>query len=139
MIPIIAAASALNVLSALIGSSDSSSNINITKKSDTVTGSSGATDGSSLSASNSTTEDSATKSFLDYMKKSPAQRLRDAWLSAHHLTEDSLKSMSAGQREAIEKQIANDIKAQMQQQAQAKSTKLSTGTAGVATLLASSL
>lgn len=139
MIPIIAAAAALNALSGLIGSSDSSSNISITKKSDTVTSNASATDSSGLSASNSTSDDPAVKSFLDYMKKSPAQRLRDAWLSAHHLTEDQLKGMTASQREAIEKQMANDIKAQMQQQAQAKSTKLNNGTAGVASLLASSL
>lgn len=94
---------------------------------------------SSSSLQSSPAAESPEQKFLDYMHKPLAQRIRDAWLAAHHLTEDDLKNMSPSEREAIEKQMAADLKAQMQQQAQAKASKLPAGTAGVATLLASSL
>src|SRR5262249_17035508 len=76
---------------------------------------------------------------LDYMHKPLAERIRASWLAAHHLTEDDLKSMSASEREAIEKQMAADIKAQMQQQAQAKTPATTNTAPGLATLLSSSM
>jgi len=81
----------------------------------------------------------AVKSFLDYMKKPVEQRLRDAWLSSHNLTEKDLAAMSSADREAIEKQMAADIKSQMQQQAQAKATATSGTAPGLAKLLSASL
>ncbi len=42
--------------------------------------------------------DDPTKTFLDYMKKSVAERMRDAWLAAHNLSEEKLKQM--GRRNA---------------------------------------
>lgn len=56
--------------------------------------------------------------FLAYMEKSPAERMRDTWLKAHGLSEDDLKAMAPAEREAVEQQIAADIKAQMQEDAQ---------------------
>jgi len=92
--------------------------------------------GSSLASAG---EDGAVKNFLDYMKKPVAQRLRDAWLSSHNLTEKDLAAMSAADREAIEKQMAADLKSQMQQQAQAKATATSGTAPGLAKLLSASL
>lgn len=138
MIPILAGVAALNVLSGLIGS-ESSGNITITKQSDAASSNNASSGNGSLAASNSSNQDPAVKSFLDYMKKSPAERIRDAWLQAHHLTEDDLKNMSPAEREAIEKQMAADLKAQMQQQAQAKTPATANAAPGLAKLLSANL
>lgn len=81
--------------------------------------------------------------FLDYMKKTPAQRMVDAWLKQHNLTQEQLNAMPADQREAITKQMAADLKAQMQQdqvkqQEQARAGKPSAA-AGLATLIANAM
>lgn len=94
--------------------SGTSDNIKITAQ----PASSGVFASADSSASASASGDSgATKTFLDYMKKSVGERMRDAWLASHHLTEDQLKSMSASERDAIEKQMAADIKEEMKQKA----------------------
>lgn len=61
------------------------------------------------------------QAFLNYMKETPAQRLEDAWLASHHLTRKQLEAMSPAQRQAIEKQMAADIKEKLKQEAQKKS------------------
>lgn len=106
-----------------------SGNLTITKQSDSATASN-----SSAASSDAAPESTATKNFLDYMKKSVGQRMRDAWLASHHLTEEQLKSMSSTERDAIEKQMAADIKEEMKQ----KSVK-TTPTQGLVTTLAQSM
>ncbi len=59
--------------------------------------------------------DTAKQIFLNYMKESPAERLEDAWLASHHLTRKDLEAMSPEKRQAIEKQMAQDIKNQIKQ------------------------
>lgn len=59
----------------------------------------------------------AEKIFLDYMKKSPAERMQDAWLASHHLTKKDLEAMSPEQRKTIEKQMADEIQQQLKQTA----------------------
>lgn len=56
--------------------------------------------------------------FLNYMKETPAQRMQDAWLTAHHLTRQQLDAMLPDQRQAIERQMANDIENQIKKQAE---------------------
>jgi len=56
------------------------------------------------------------------MKETPAQRWEDSWLAAHGLTEQELNKMPAQQREAILKQMANDLKQKMEQKTQAALT-----------------
>jgi hypothetical protein len=73
-----------------------------------------------VSSATTGTDSEATKTFLDYMKKSAAQHLRDAWLKSHNLTEEKLAAMSPTERAAVEKQIAEDIKKQMQEEAAKK-------------------
>jgi len=58
---------------------------------------------------------SVEQQFLDYMKKSPAQKMIDAWLKAHHLTEKDLDEMTPEKREATLQQMASDIKNEMKQ------------------------
>lgn len=75
---------------------------------------------------------SAVQNFMSYMKETPAQRFEDSWLAAHGLTEKSLNAMPAQQREAILKQMAEDMKKQVQQQTQAAQAK---PTGGLSSLL----
>jgi hypothetical protein len=70
-------------------------------------------------SSSSSSAASVEQTFLNYMKESPAQRMIDAWLKAHGLSEDALKKMPAAQREAIERQMADDIKKQVEQNSNA--------------------
>jgi len=67
-----------------------------------------------------TSGQSVEQQFLNYMKESPGQRMIDAWLKAHHLTEQSLAAMPPAQRNAILKQMADDIKNEVKQKAEAK-------------------
>lgn len=48
--------------------------------------------------------------FLAYMKKTPAQRLREDILKKLGLTESDLESMPPDKRAAVEQQIAEEIK-----------------------------
>ena len=58
--------------------------------------------------------------FLDYMKKSPAERMVNSWLAAHHLTREDLEAMPPEKRDAILKQMAQDIKTEVEQKIEAQ-------------------
>ncbi len=58
---------------------------------------------------------SAVDEFLAYMKKSLAERMADAWLAAHGLDRAKLKAMKPDEREAVLKQMAEELKQQLQQ------------------------
>jgi hypothetical protein len=62
----------------------------------------------------------AVQDFLAYMKESPAQRMVDDWLKAHGLTEQSLAKLPPDKQAAIRKEMAADIKTQMDQQMEQK-------------------
>ncbi len=64
--------------------------------------------------------DGPEKTFLDYMKKTPAQRMIDNWLAQHHLTQKDLDRMSPEQRKAIEQQMAADLRQQTKEQTHKK-------------------
>lgn len=53
---------------------------------------------------------SAADAFLAEAKKTPAQRIREDWLARHKMSEDGLKAMDDKQRDAAEKEIAEEIK-----------------------------
>jgi hypothetical protein len=57
----------------------------------------------------------AVDDFLAYMKKSLAERMADAWLAAHGLDRDKLKAMKPAERDAVLKQMAEELKQQLQQ------------------------
>src|SRR4051812_7454356 len=63
---------------------------------------------------------SAVDDFLAYMKKSLAEHMADAWLAAHGLDREKLKAMKPEDREAVLKQMAEDLKKQMAQAAAEK-------------------
>ena len=57
----------------------------------------------------------AVDDFLAYMKKSLAERMADAWLASHGLDRAKLKAMPPQEREAVLKQMAEELKQQLQQ------------------------
>jgi hypothetical protein len=65
----------------------------------------------------------AVDDFLAYMKMSLAERMADAWLASHGLDRDKLKAMSAEKREAILKQMAEELTLQLKQAAAEKAGK----------------
>jgi len=67
--------------------------------------------------SSSATSNKAVDDFLAYMKKSLAERMADAWLAAHGLDRDKLKAMKPEERDAVLKQMADELKQQLQQAA----------------------
>jgi len=71
---------------------------------------------SAASGANAYAPGSAERNFLDYMKKSPGQRMIETWLKAHHLTQAQLDAMPPAQRDAVLKQMAQDIKNEIDRQ-----------------------
>ncbi len=63
-----------------------------------------------LDGAESDNESGAVKDFLDYMKKTPEERLRDKILKAMGMTEEDLASMTPDERLAIENKIRDVIK-----------------------------
>ena len=64
----------------------------------------------------------AVDEFLAYMKKTLAERMADAWLAAHGLDRAKLKAMKPAEREAVLKQMAEELKQQLQQATEAAKT-----------------
>ncbi|GLR78026.1 hypothetical protein GCM10007856_06960 [Azospirillum oryzae] len=62
------------------------------------------------SSAGPTTDTTAVADFLAEAKKSPAERIRDEWLARHKMTKDDLNALPPEQREAIEKEIAEELK-----------------------------
>ena len=69
-------------------------------------------EGESKPVSNKAVDD-----FLAYMKKSLAERMADAWLAAHGLDRAKLKAMQPAEREAVLKQMAEELAQQLRQAA----------------------
>ena len=57
----------------------------------------------------------AVDDFLAYMKKSLAERMADAWLAAHGLDRAELKAMKPAERDAVLKQMAQELAQQLRQ------------------------
>lgn len=60
------------------------------------------------------------KEFMDFMKLTPAQRMEEQWLRSHGLTRKDLESMSPEKRDAIKKQMAQEIEDAMKRKTKAK-------------------
>lgn len=74
--------------------------------------------------------------FLAYMEKSPAEHMRDAWLARQGITAEELEQMSPAEREAIEQRMAEDIRRELQEEAQKKAAKAAKPQLALSTLLA---
>jgi hypothetical protein len=53
--------------------------------------------------------------LMKFLKMTPAQKMDYQWMSSHHLTQQSLASMTSDQRDAIRQQMASDLKQKAQQ------------------------
>lgn len=62
-------------------------------------------------------EQTAEEKFLDYAKKSPAEKIRDALLQSIGVTEEEMKNMTPEQRKEVEQKIADKIKETLEQKA----------------------
>lgn len=67
-------------------------------------------DDAGLAGAETDGESGAVKDFLDYMKKTPEERLRDKILKALGVTEEDLQNMSPDERLGIENKIRDIIK-----------------------------
>jgi hypothetical protein len=79
-----------------------------------------AADDSGLTSNTPNATNSSVQSFLNYAKESPAQRMVDDWLKAHGLTEQELDKMPPDKQAAIRKEMADDIKKQIDEQVEKK-------------------
>lgn len=56
--------------------------------------------------------------FLDYMGKTPAERWREAWLRQHGYTEEEFAALPPEKKQALEDQMAEDLKEQARRTAE---------------------
>ena len=73
-------------------------------------GKTGQAENAALDGADKDSDSGAVKDFLDYMKKTPEERLRDKILKAMGLTEEDLQNMSPDERLGIENKIRDIIK-----------------------------
>jgi acyl-CoA reductase-like NAD-dependent aldehyde dehydrogenase len=76
-----------------------------------------------------TKTNAAADDFLAYMKESSAERMADAWLAAHGLSKEKLAAMTPEQRDAVLKQMAKEIKDEVEQSVREKADKKMAGNA----------
>jgi hypothetical protein len=56
--------------------------------------------------------------FLDYMKKTPAQRFQEQWLKAHGLSQAEFDAMPPEKKQAVLDTMRKDLETQMKEKAQ---------------------
>lgn len=83
-----------------------------------------ASSSSGVSATKNSGED-VVQQFMDYMKESSAQRMEDAWLAAHGITRKQFDAMSGAEKQKIVKEMQQDIKQKLKQQAEDKAKSAS--------------
>lgn len=66
----------------------------------------------------------AAQAFLDYQKKTPAEKMRDEILGSMGLTEDQLKAMDPKTRAKIEEKIKAIIKEKVEEATEKKTGQL---------------
>lgn len=75
-----------------------------------------ATSNSKPNALPGTSGNAVVDEFLKEAKKSPIERLREAWLKAHNMSEEELAKLPPDQRKAIEDDIRKSIQEAMTKQ-----------------------
>ncbi|HEU5046397.1 MAG TPA: hypothetical protein VFT64_00985 [Rickettsiales bacterium] len=75
----------------------------------------------SVDTSSANQQSPAVQNFLNYMKESPEERFIDSWLAAHHLSREELAKMPPEKREAIMKQIEQEMKDSIKRKVEEKS------------------
>lgn len=72
-----------------------------------------------------TSGDDSVQEFMNYMKKSPAERMLESWLAAHGITKEEFDAMSPKEKQALMDQMKREIEAQIKKQAEEKVAKAS--------------
>lgn len=67
-----------------------------------------------------TANDANVKEFTDYMKKSPAERMEEAWLKSRGITKEDLDAMSPEERKAILDEMRAAIEDQLKREMHAR-------------------
>lgn len=65
----------------------------------------------------------AAQQFLDYMKKTPEQRMVDNWLQAHGISREEFDQMKPEEKQKIVEEMKQDIEEKIKQQREAASQK----------------
>lgn len=55
------------------------------------------------------------KQFMDYMEKTPEQRMLDAWLGQHGISREEFDSMSPEEKQKILDEMKQDMEARLKQ------------------------
>src|SRR5690349_9427490 len=77
-----------------------------------------ATAGSAVTSGKNTIDRDIVQEFLNYMKKTPAERMQEAWLHQHGLTREQLDAMSPAERKKILDKMRQDIELRIRQEAE---------------------
>jgi len=72
------------------------------------------------------TGDSSTD-LMRFLKMTPAQKMDYQWMSSHHITQQSLSSMSQTQRDALRDQMSSELQQRAQQTLEAKTAQANGG------------
>lgn len=59
----------------------------------------------------------AAQKFIDYMDKTPAERLQEDWLKRHGLTKAEFDALPADEKQALVDQMRIELEAQLKEQA----------------------
>jgi len=78
-----------------------------------------------MNSSNAVGSSTATQ-FMNFMKQTPEEQIRDAMLAKLGITKAQFDAMSPGEKQKILAQIENEIKQKAQEAANAKATQVST-------------
>tara|TARA_Y100000296_G_scaffold13808_3_gene16137 strand:- start:1790 stop:2206 length:417 start_codon:yes stop_codon:yes gene_type:complete len=57
----------------------------------------------------------AVQAFLDYMSKTPAERMEDAWLAEKGITKEDFENMSPEEKQATLEEMRADIKRKLEE------------------------
>lgn len=61
----------------------------------------------------------AVKAFTDYMNKTPAQQMQDAWLQQHGITQDQFNAMSPADKQKLLDEMKRELQQKMEDKAKA--------------------
>ena len=64
-------------------------------------------------ADTTSTADSATQDFTNYMKETPAQRFQDSWLKQHGISQEDFNNMSPAEQQKLLEQMKQDMEERM--------------------------
>lgn len=77
------------------------------------------------SSSSESERSEAVQAFLDYMNKTPAERMQDAWLAEKGITEEDFENMTPDEKQSVLEEMRADIKRKLEEGLQPPEKRLS--------------